>query len=219
MYNGRNAFKKFNTLIDCHIQHIANRFALKTDFKRFAVIAPAIAFVAMDIYIGEEIHFDHFHSGTFTLFATPPFYIKRESTRFVTPYFCFGQKCKKIPDIGENTCISDRVRAGRTSNRRLIDLHHLVNMLNTLNRSVSKRIEKGFIKVLTKNRLQGFIDQCRFAAARNTSYANKLSKRKFNINILKIVPGSTFDDKCFAIPFSSGFWNFYFFLPCKVLRC
>ena len=140
MGNRRQTFKKFDTLVDGHVQHIADRFAFVADLQGFAVIAFSVARIAMDIYIGQEVHLNQLQPATLTTFATASLHIKREAPGFVAANLGFGQLCKQRTDIGENAGISYRVRAGRTAQRRLVDLHHFIDMLKSFNPLVRQRI-------------------------------------------------------------------------------
>ena len=155
----RNALKEFHSLVDGHVQHIADRFALVAHLQRFAVVALAVALVAMHIHVGQKIHFNQFHAATLALLASATFYVERETSRFVTPDLRFGQNGKQVADVAENPGIRGGVRAGCASNGRLVYLHHFIDVLKALKAFVRKRILHRFVEMLAQDGLKRFVDQ------------------------------------------------------------
>ena len=113
----RNVLEKLNSHIYGHIENIGNRLALELDFKGFAVVAFASTSFARNINIGQEIHFDSTHACALAGFATSASNVEREAPRFVAPYLCFGQRCKKVANFGEESRVSHWVGTRCASNR------------------------------------------------------------------------------------------------------
>src|SRR5690606_31557284 len=92
-----------------------------------------LAGFAFYINIRKEIHLYYPKSRALTGFTTPTAYIKTEPTRFVTSYHSFRCLCKQLSYFRENISISSRVRAWCSSNRGLVYIYNLINMLKAFN--------------------------------------------------------------------------------------
>src|ERR1700694_514257 len=88
----RNVLKEFRSLFHGHVQYIGNGFALVTYLQRFAVVALAVAFFAMDIYVRQEIHFNGAQAASFAHFAAAAFHIEGKAPRIVAADLGFGDR-------------------------------------------------------------------------------------------------------------------------------
>src|ERR1700732_2192190 len=50
--------EEFQRLLDRHVEHVGDRFAAEQDFQRLAVVALALADVAGDVNVRQEVHLD-----------------------------------------------------------------------------------------------------------------------------------------------------------------
>src|SRR5690606_19048666 len=55
---GGNGAEEDFGLLDGHVEDIGDRFALEGDFQRLAIVALALADVAGDVDVGQEVHLD-----------------------------------------------------------------------------------------------------------------------------------------------------------------
>ena len=85
----RYRLEELDGFVDGHIEDVADRFAFIADLEGFAVIAFAIAFFAMNIDVGQEIHFDDPHPAAFTDVAAAAFDVEGEAAGVITPDLCF----------------------------------------------------------------------------------------------------------------------------------
>src|SRR5690554_1581250 len=70
MTDAANGFKKHGGFVNVHGQHFANVFALVTHAQGFVVEAPAVADVAGNTHIGQEVHFNFLHALPTAAFTT-----------------------------------------------------------------------------------------------------------------------------------------------------
>ncbi len=54
----RHRLEELQRLLDRHVEHVGDGFALEQHFQRFAVVALALADVAGDVDVGQEVHLD-----------------------------------------------------------------------------------------------------------------------------------------------------------------
>ena len=83
LQNGGDVFKKLHRLIDGHIEHIGNAFALIAYFERLAVIAASAASLATHEDIGEEIHLYRLVTVAAASLAATTFHIEGEAAGLV----------------------------------------------------------------------------------------------------------------------------------------
>src|SRR2546428_12058032 len=54
----RHRLEELQRLLDRHVEHVGDRFALEQNLERLAVVALALADVAGDVDVGQEVHLD-----------------------------------------------------------------------------------------------------------------------------------------------------------------
>jgi len=50
--------EEFRGVLDGHVEHVGDRLALEMDLERLAIVALAVAHVAGDVDVGQEVHLD-----------------------------------------------------------------------------------------------------------------------------------------------------------------
>src|SRR3546814_14813131 len=103
--------------------------AIELDLERLAIVALALADIALDVDVGEEVHLDLDQAVAGARFAAAALDVEREAAGLVAARLAFGQPREPIADLGEGAGIGRRVRARGAADRRLIDVDHLVEML------------------------------------------------------------------------------------------
>jgi hypothetical protein len=73
---GGTALKNLHRVLDRHVEHVGDGEALELHLERFAVVAFAVAFLARDIDVGEEVHLDLDQAVALALLAAPPLTLK-----------------------------------------------------------------------------------------------------------------------------------------------
>jgi hypothetical protein len=71
-------FKKFNGFIHTQLQHLVNILSLVLYFKHFFLEFFSLAYLAGQVNIGKELHFNNFFAFTFAGIATATIHIKRK---------------------------------------------------------------------------------------------------------------------------------------------
>jgi hypothetical protein len=70
-------------------ERLRQRFAFIFNLEGFAVVAFAFADIALDVDIGEEVHFDDVYALSATGFAASTFDVEGKLSRFVAACFSF----------------------------------------------------------------------------------------------------------------------------------
>ena len=136
----RHILEKLHRTVDGHIQHIGNGFSLKTHFQRLSVVTLAVTYLARHIHIRQEIHLNALVPIALASFAASATDVEGEASRLISTYLRFGQADKQIADIGKHTGISGRIGTRRSSQRRLVHIHHLVYIFQPFNTVIVQRI-------------------------------------------------------------------------------
>ena len=113
-----------------HVQHVGDRTAVVADGQRLGVVAAAVARVALDPHVGQEVHFDAELPVALALLAAPAGHVETEPPRRVAAELGLGQLGVKRADQVEHAGERGRVRGGRLPQRLLIDADHLVDQLD-----------------------------------------------------------------------------------------
>ena len=152
-------------VLDGHIQHVSDGLALELHLKRFAVIALAFAGFTFDIDIRQEVHLDLDHTVALTGLAAAALDVKAETPGLVPARLGFGQTGKPVADRGEGTGIGRRIRPRRAPDGALVNVDHLVQMLQPLDRLARRRRLARPVQVHRRGLEQGLDRQGRLPAA------------------------------------------------------
>ena len=98
--------------------------------ERFLVVAPAVARVALDPHVGQEVHLDAKLAVAFALLAPPAGHVETEPPRLVAAKFRLGQLGEERADQVERPGERGRIGARRLAQGLLIDADHLVDLLD-----------------------------------------------------------------------------------------
>ena len=79
--------KKLHGLIDAHFQDLVDVFAFVFDLQHFRFETFAVAHVAFQAHIGQELHFDDLFTFPFTSVATTAIHVERKMFGFEAPDF------------------------------------------------------------------------------------------------------------------------------------
>ena len=124
--------KKSSAFGDGHVEDVGDRLALVRDFECLAVVAFAVADLAGHEDIGQEVHLDLDDALALAGFAATAFDVEREAAGHVAARFASGHRGEELADRGEESGVGGRVRARRAADRALVDVDHLVEMLDAV---------------------------------------------------------------------------------------
>src|SRR5207244_7055103 len=100
-----------------HVEHVGDRLALELDLQRLAIVALALAHIAGDIDVGQEVHLDLDDAVALTGLAAPALDVEREAARLVAARLGFRQAGEPFADRGERAGIGRRIAARRAPDR------------------------------------------------------------------------------------------------------
>src|SRR6185369_2987952 len=125
----RNRSEELERLLDGHLEHVGDRAALVVDLERLAVIARALAHLARDVHVRQELHLDLDDPVALAVLAAAALDVEREAARPVAADARLGHAGEELADRGEQADVRRRVRTRRPADRALVDLDDLVDLL------------------------------------------------------------------------------------------
>ena len=183
----RYILKKCQCFFHSHIQYIINALALILHFQSLTIVAFALADFAGHIYIRKKMHLDLDDSVTAAGLAPSALDIKTETAFLVA--LCLGicGGCKKITDLVKNSGICGRIGTGSSSDRGLVDIDHLIQLIDTQDVIMFPGNHSGTVQVSGKSLVQDFIDQRALTGAGNTCDTGHHSQRDIYVDMLQVV--------------------------------
>ena len=131
--------KKPGGLLDAHIEHVGDRAVAIADFERLPVEAFSFAYGAGDVEVGEEVHLDPPLPLPLALFAPPALNVEAEPAGLVAALPGVAGVGEYLANFVEHAGIRGRIAPRRASDGRLIDLHHLVDLIDAAEAGVRAR--------------------------------------------------------------------------------
>ena len=120
----RMRVEELQRVFDRCFEHIGDGLAAVLDFKRFACIALAVANLASNKNIGKEVHFNALHALALARLAASALDIEGEPPRLVAADLRLGYQGPDLADLVEYAGVGRWIGSRRAADRRLIDLDH-----------------------------------------------------------------------------------------------
>ena len=162
--------------------------ALVLNLQRFAVIAFAFALVARHVDIRQEVHFNLDHAVALARFAAAAAHVKAETSWRIAAGARFRHTGKQFTYGREDAGIGCRVRARGTANRALVNVDNFIEMLQTLDVAVRRRLgQRRAVQRRLRNREQRIVDQRRFTGTGHAGDAGKQANRQRQGDVFQVV--------------------------------
>ena len=81
-----------------HLQHVGDGLAAELDLQRFAIVTVALADVAGDVDVGQEVHLDLDDAVALAGLAAPALHVEGEAARQIAARLGFGQPGEPVAD-------------------------------------------------------------------------------------------------------------------------
>ena len=191
--------EELDGLVDGHVEDVGDRLALELHFERFAVVALALAHVAGDVDVGQEVHLDLEDAVAFAFLAAPALDVEREPARAVAAGLGLGQAGKPVAQWAEGADIGGRVGSRRAADRRLVDVDDLVEEFEAGEVIVRGRVHARAVEPPAHGLVQRVDHQRRLAAARDAGHRDEQAERYVDGDVLEVVAGSAVEVKLLAL--------------------
>ena len=161
--------------------------AFVAHLQGLAVVAPAIAGVARHVDVREEMHFHLEYAIAFASLAPPALHIEREAPRSVATLARQGHAGEQFPDRCEQAGIRSRVGPRRAADRTLIDVDHLVEVIETVDALVRRRLVVAAVQMPGDRAIERVVDQRGLAGAGHAGDAHEKANRQIQVGLQEIV--------------------------------
>ena len=95
----RHVAEELERLADGQVEHVGDVLALVAHLERLAVVARAVADLAGDVDVGQEVHLDADDAVARARLAAPALDVEREAARLVAAHARLGQLREQLADV------------------------------------------------------------------------------------------------------------------------
>ena len=190
--DGRDVLEVLHRLFDAHVEHIGDRLALVQDFERLAVVPLALALLALDVDIGEEVHLDLDEAVALAGLAPAAPDVEGEPARLEAPHLRLLRPGKDRADLVEDFRVGRGVGPGGLPDRGLVDHDHLVDLGVEDDLLVLPGLLPGLVDDLHHALVEGLVHERRLPAARDTGDDREEADRELRGDIFEVVLRAAF---------------------------
>ena len=130
--------------------------------ERLAVVARALADLARDVDIGEELHLNLEDAVASTRLTASPLHIEAEPPRLVAAHARLAHLTEQLADRIEHARVGRGIRARRASDRLLVDVDDLVDVLKPLDLLVLAGLSLRAVEARGDTAIEDLVDERRF---------------------------------------------------------
>ena len=186
----RHGVEELAGLLHGHLEHLVDVPALVADIERLAVVPLALADVAGDVDVGQEVHLHLDDPVPLAGLAAAALDVEAEASRPVAARPRLVRLCEQLPDRRKEPRVRCRVRPGRSADGALVDVHHLVEVLEPLDLPEGLRNHRGgVVQAACRDGVERVVDQRRFAGSGHAGDAGEQSGRYVQRHLAEVVAG------------------------------
>ncbi len=187
----RDRLEEVHRLFDRHVQDLGDGLALVVDLQGLPVVPGAVADLARDVHVREEVHLDLDGAVARAVLAAAALDVEGEAAGLVAADLRLGGLGEQPADVVEDTGVRRRVRARGAADGRLVDVHDLVDEVVAVHARVPPRDVPGAVELAGQVRVQDVVDQRRLAGAGHARDGREHSQRERDVDVLEVVlPGT-----------------------------
>ncbi len=128
----RKSDEEIERFFDGHPQNFGDGFSFEFHIKGFGIVPTSVTGFALDVHIGEEVHFDLLDSAPLTGFTSSTARIETESSDTIAPLLCLERAREHLTDMGKYARIRGDIGMRCSSDGRLINDDGLVSVFRSL---------------------------------------------------------------------------------------
>ena len=188
--DGGQVLKEIHCLLHGHVEDIVNVLIFIAHFQGLPVVALAVAHLAGNVHIRQEVHFDPVDTVAPAGFAAAALDIKGKAPFGITPGFGIRGGGKEVADHVENARIGGRVGPGRPPDGGLVNVDDLVQLVHAFNAVVRAGNGQGPVQVPAEPLVEDLVDQGALAGTGYAGHSSHDAQREADINVFQVVdPG------------------------------
>ena len=179
--------EELERLGDRHLEDVRDGLALVVDLQRLAVVALALADLARDVDVRQELHLDLEDPVALAVLAAAALDVEAEPARLVAADARLRDTREQLADRGEQPDVGGRVRARRPADRALVDLDDLVDVLGALERVVRADRLARTVQLARQRPVQDLGDERALAAPRHAGHGHERPERNAQVDRPQVV--------------------------------
>ena len=189
--DGRVRLEEAGRLLDGHVQHVGHGFAVVFDLQRLAVVAPAVAFLAFHVDVGQEVHLDLQRAVAMAGLAAAALDVEREAARSVAAHLRLGGFGEQRADLIPHAGVGGGVGPRRAADRVLVHMDHLVALVEPLHARMLAGHDACAVELVGQHRVQDGVHQRGLARAGDAGHASEHAQREGYGQVLQVVLSGT----------------------------
>ena len=92
---GGNVFEDRQRVGDGQVEQVGDRVAVEADLQGLLIVTAAVAYVAQDVHVGQEVHLDALLALALAGFAAPALHVEGKAAGLVAALAGFGELAKR----------------------------------------------------------------------------------------------------------------------------
>ena len=176
-----------------HVQHFATAF--DRHLQHFGAVAQTEAVLAAQVHVAQELHFHMFEAAAAAGRATAVATIEAELGGGVAAFACQRRGGKQLADGVPRAHVTGRVGTRRFADGRLIDEHHIGQMIRAQQPVVRARCFGSLAEMAQQCRGQHILHQRGFAGAAHAGDAYEALQRDVERHVFQVVRTHAFKDQ------------------------
>ncbi len=206
-------------VLDGEVEDIGDRVAVELYGEGFLVVAAAVADVAEDIDVGEEVHLDATLAFTLAGLAAASLDVEGEAAGFVAALAGLGEHGKEIADGGEDTGVGGGIGARGPADGGLVDLDDFVDLVDADDSAVLAGLFAGAVEFFCEGAVEDVVDEGALAGAADAGDNGHDSEGEVDREIFEVVGVGVLDGDPVAGKRPRFLTGYDFDLASEVLAC
>ena len=214
--DGRDMLEELQGLSHGHVQHVRDRLALVPDVQGFPIVPPALTHLAGHVHVRQKMHFDLDQPSALARLAPAALHVETVTSGPIPAHARLRQPGEQVPDKREHASVRGGIGARRPADRRLVDVDHLVQGIDALERAATLHARFPVIQQRRQRREQDLQHQRTLAGPRHAGDAGQQPQWKLRVHRFQIMLAGAHDrEKPLGPPRARG--QRHPFLPAQIL--
>ncbi len=179
--------EELGRLADRHVEHLGDVLALVVHLERVAVVPRSPAHLARDVDVGQEVHLDLDRAVARAVLAATALDVEAEPAGLVAARLRLHRVGEQRADAVEDPGVGRRIRPRRASDRRLVDVHDLVELLEAGHPAVLARNLARAVELVGQHLVEDVVDEARLARTADPGDADERTEREADGHVLQVV--------------------------------
>ena len=185
--------EELRRLLDGHVQDLRDVLALVVHLEGLAVVARALAHLARDVDVRQEVHLDLQRPVTRACLAAPALDVEREPALLVAADLGLLGLRKQLADPVEHARVRGRVGARGAPDGALVHVHDLVQVLQTVDAPVPTGHLLGAVELIGQARVEDVVDERGLPRTGDARDGHEDPEREVHREVLQVVLPRTHD--------------------------